>query len=141
MLRRQEYLAMEDSSNDIIPTQKINSFSNLAVGTRVIKAEMFLIDNIRFDGDFEGKIKSAAKIIIGENSTIKADIFCDEIDIYGTFEGNLCAKNEMVLHSSCKISGSVRVGTLKVEQGSSFNGSCSSISASTFDEEYKSFLQ
>ena len=71
----------------------VNSISRISAGT-IIKGEITSPYDIRIDGTFEGKIQSKVRVVIGETAFIKGDIICDNIDLWGKGEGNVCIRQQ-----------------------------------------------
>ena len=110
-----------------------NSVSRIAYGMVIIKGEIVSTHDIRFDGDFEGRISSKGRIIIGESATLKADLICENLDVWGRFEGTATVHDTLSLKTGSQLSGSFRTGKLAVELGSRLDGDLKMIS----DEDYK----
>lgn len=115
-------------------TSNPNSVSRIAAGMTVIKGEIVSLHDIRFDGDFDGKITTKGRIIIGETSHIKADIVCANLDIWGTFDGNACVKDTLALKSGCTVKGDMQMNKLSIELGSRFDGTSRTITEEEFDK-------
>ncbi len=111
-----------------------NSVSRIAAGMAVMKGEIVSLHDIRFDGDFEGKISSKGRIIIGETAHIKADIVCNNLDIWGHYEGTSYAKDTLALKSGCTVTGNIHMNKIVVELGANFNGQSKMITDAEFDK-------
>ncbi len=121
------------SSNETVSSNP-NSVSRIAAGMTVIKGEIVSLHDIRFDGDFDGKISSKGRIIIGETSHIKAEIICSNLDIWGSFEGTACVKDTLALKSSCKVKGDMMMSKFVADLGAVFNGVSKMITEEEFDK-------
>lgn len=115
------------------PTVNVNTISRISAGT-VIKGEITSPNDIRIDGVFEGKIVSKGRVVIGEGASIKGDIVCENVDLWGFVEGNIYVKDTLALKEGCKVNGNLNVRRLSVELGSTFNGNCHMISEAEFDK-------
>ena len=115
------------------PTVNVNTISRISAGT-VIKGEITSPNDIRIDGVFEGKIVSKGRVVIGEGASIKGDIVCENVDLWGFVEGNIYVKDTLALKEGCKVNGNLNVRRLSVELGSTFNGTCHMISEAEFDK-------
>jgi len=116
-------------------TSDVNAITRISAGT-VFKGEINSPNDIRIDGQFEGKIISSGRVVIGENAMVKGDIISADIDVWGTVEGNISAKDMLSFKSGCSIKGNIQVHRLSVELDSEFNGSSKMIS----EEEYESLV-
>ena len=115
------------------PTVNVNSISRISAGT-VIKGEIQSPYDIRIDGTFEGKVQTKGRVVVGENASVKGDVICENIDLWGKMEGNVFVKNTLALKDGCVVDGSLNVRKLSVELGSSFNGTCRMITEAEFDK-------
>ena len=115
------------------PTVNVNSISRISAGT-VIKGEIMSPYDIRIDGTFEGKVQTKGRVVVGENASVKGDVICENIDLWGKMEGNVFVKNTLALKEGCVVDGSLNVRKLSVELGSSFNGTCRMITEAEFDK-------
>ena len=111
----------------------VNSISRISAGT-VIKGEILSPNDIRIDGTFEGRIQSKGRVVVGETAVIKADIVCENVDLWGKVEGNLFVKNTLSLKEGCTVTGNLHIRRLSVELGATFNGNCKTITEAEFDK-------
>ena len=114
-------------------TVNVNDVSRIAAGT-VFKGELTSPGDIRIDGEFEGKIFSKGRVVIGEKASFKGDIFCANLDFYGTNVGNFFVKETLTLKSNCKVDGDIHTKRIQVELEAQFNGSCHMIGDEEFDK-------
>ena len=117
----------------IEPAVNVNSISRISAGT-VIKGEILSPNDIRIDGTFEGRIQSKGRVVVGESATIKGDIVCENVDLWGKVEGNLFVKDTLSLKEGCVVSGNLHIRRLSVELGSTFNGNCKTITEAEFNK-------
>ena len=80
--------------------------------------------DFRIDGTLEGTIKTNGRVIIGESGFIKGKVECENADVEGKFSGELIVSNTLTVKTSANINGDVIIGKLSVEQGASFNATC-----------------
>ena len=111
----------------------VNSISRISAGT-VIKGEILSPTDIRIDGTFEGRIQSKGRVVVGETAVIKADIVCENVDLWGKVEGNLFVMNTLSLKEGCTVTGNLHIRRLSVELGATFNGNCKTITEAEFDK-------
>lgn len=111
----------------------VNSISRISSGT-IIKGEIVSPGDIRIDGTFDGKIQCKGRVVVGETASIKGDIVCDNIDLWGKVEGNIYVKDTLSLKEGCVVNGNLHIKKLAVELGAIFNGNCKMISESEFDK-------
>ena len=111
----------------------VNSISRISSGT-IIKGEIVSPGDIRIDGTFDGKIQCKGRVVIGETASIKGDIVCDNVDLWGKVDGNIYVKDTLSLKEGCVVNGNLHVRKLAVELGSTFNGNCKMITEAEFDK-------
>lgn len=111
----------------------VNSVSRISAGT-VIKGEITSPSDIRVDGTFEGRIISKGRVVVGESATIKGDVICENIDLWGNLDGNVFVKDTLSLKEGCEINGNLHIKRLSVELGATFNGNCHMITEAEFDK-------
>lgn len=78
----------------------------------------------RIDGTINGNVNTPSKVVIGKTGIIVGTLTCQNADIEGTFEGTLDVAETLTLRSTAQINGEVSTGKLAVEQGATFNASC-----------------
>ena len=59
-----------------------------------------------------------------KGSTVKGDIIGQEAHICGLVEGNLMIDGKIILGSDSQLTGNLKSGTLVIEEGAKFAGSC-----------------
>ena len=89
------------------------------------KGELSFEDTLRIDGKFEGTIRSANQLIIGETAEVDADIQVGSISVDGTVRGIITAKSKIEIHPHGKVFAQLTAPNLRIEEGALFQGSCS----------------
>ena len=88
------------------------------------KGELSFEDTLRIDGKFEGTIRSANQLIIGETAEVDADIQVGSVSIDGTVRGTVVAKSKIEIHPHGKVFAQLKAPVLKIEEGALFQGAC-----------------
>jgi cytoskeletal protein CcmA (bactofilin family) len=88
------------------------------------KGELSFEDTLRIDGKFEGTIRSANQLIIGETADVNADIQVGSVSIDGTVRGTVVAKSKIEIHPHGKVFAQLNSPILKIEEGALFQGAC-----------------
>ena len=101
----------------------ISTINSICEGTS-IEGKVNSKRDIRIDGIIKGTLTTESKVVIGETGRVEGDIFCQNIDVSGTIEGNVTATELVSLKSSSKITGNIKTSKIAVETGSVFTGSC-----------------
>ena len=124
--------------NANFPKQNENSVVNVAgesskisAGT-TIRGEIQSPNDIIVDGNFEGKIISQSRVLVGPKANIKGDVICNNCDFSGRIEGNFFVKDTLSLSGSCIVNGDLHIKRLQVELDAKFNGNCHMISEEEF---------
>lgn len=114
----------EDKGKKTLP-QIVSSASvnTLVQGTRVV-GDVVADSDIRIDGQLEGNLKCAAKLIIGSTGTVKGDVQCANAIIEGSFEGKLRVAEVLNIKETAKVIGDVKTDKLIVHSGAVFNVTC-----------------
>ena len=119
--------------NKMDNTVNVNEVSRISAGT-VFKGELTSPGDIRIDGEFEGRIFSKGRVVVGEKAKVKGDIVCVNVDFCGTMTGNFFVKETLTLKAGCQVDGDLNVKRLQVELDAKFNGSCRMIDDAQFDK-------
>lgn len=105
---------------DIRPTG-----SETLIGSDVsIKGEMSFEGSMRIEGKIEGKIATRGKLALGKGALITADVTVGQVQIEGTFKGNVVATERIELSSTAHVLGDVRGPKLVIAEGATFVGNC-----------------
>ena len=113
--------------------QDLNSVSRISEGTAV-KGEINSRNDLRIDGEVDGKLFSEGRVVVGEKALIKGSILCNNLDLWGTVEGEIYVKELLSVKSTASIKGDIHVRKLLVEMGAAINGTCRMITESDFAE-------
>lgn len=98
--------------------------NRLVEGAKII-GELITDSSIRIDGEVQGNIACAGKVLIGENAVIKGNLTCKEADVEGRITGNLNVEALLTLREKSKIEGDISTVKIEIHQGAIFMGNCS----------------
>ena len=106
-----------------------SSVSEQVVGARLIVgpdvklkgAEILDCDTLVVEGRVEATMDSRV-IRIAEKGSFSGKVSIDVAEIYGTFEGELTARSQLIIHATGRVSGSIRFGKLVVDEGGELCG-------------------
>jgi len=76
----------------------------------------------RIDGAFDGEIESSDTLVIGQTANVKATIKVGKLILEGIVEGDIFAKEEILIHPSGKLYGNIESPALIIEKGAVFEG-------------------
>ena len=85
-------------------------------------------DTLVVEGRVEASMDSRV-IQIAENGVFSGTVSIDVAEIRGRFEGELTARKQLVIHSTGKVSGRLRYGTIRIEEGGEVSGEISTLAA------------
>jgi cytoskeletal protein CcmA (bactofilin family) len=78
---------------------------------------------LRIDGDFEGSIESAGKVLVGRHgSAIVPSINARVVIVGGKVIGNICAQEMVTILSTGTVEGDIETPRLLAEEGVTING-------------------
>ncbi|MBN1115607.1 MAG: polymer-forming cytoskeletal protein [Bacteroidales bacterium] len=100
-----------------------NSVNMIVAGT-VIKGNIESSNDIRFDGNLVGNLKTSGKLIIGPTGQVKGEVYCKNSDIEGKIEGRVVAQELLTLKSTSLVEGDLMAKRLAIEPGAKFTGNC-----------------
>lgn len=104
-------------------TNQVLERNTIAKNTSII-GDISSEGDFRVDGIVEGTIKTAGRVVIGSQGTVKGTIECSNADIEGRFSGKLTVTELLSLKSTAKIEGEVFINKLSVEPNATFNATC-----------------
>ncbi len=98
--------------------------NRLVEGAKLI-GELITDSSIRIDGEVEGNITCAGKVLLGENALIKGNLICNEADVEGRITGDLKVEALLTLREKSKVEGNINTNKIEIHQGAIFLGNCS----------------
>jgi cytoskeletal protein CcmA (bactofilin family) len=106
--------------------------SKLTVGPNIkLKGvEITDCDTLVVEGSVEATMDSRV-IQISERGAFKGSAEIDVAEIRGLFEGNLTARQKLVIYSTGKVTGKVRYGKVVIEEGGQLSGEVESSATTT----------
>lgn len=102
--------------------------SRLIVGpdVKLKGAEILDCDTLVVEGRVEATMDSRV-IRIAENGSYQGTVGIDVAEIHGRFEGELTARQQLVIHATGRVSGKIRYGTILIEEGGEISGDVQSL--------------
>ena len=88
----------------------------------VLNGKINACDRLVVEGQVEAKMKDCREIEIAETGTFKGQVEFDRADISGVFEGELTAREHLVVRATGRVTGKVRFGELEIERGGQIIG-------------------
>ena len=112
-------------------TVSVNEVSRISAGTEV-QGNLVSKSDIRIDGIFEGDMVTSGKLVLGDSAIIRGNIICSSADIWGSVEGELCAKESITFKSTASFTGNLKTNKICIEMGAAFSGNCRIITEEEF---------
>jgi cytoskeletal protein CcmA (bactofilin family) len=83
-------------------------------------------DTLVVEGRVEASMDSRV-IQIAENGVFSGTVSIDVAEIRGTFEGALTARKQLVIYATGRVSGEIRYGKIRIEEGGEISGEISTL--------------
>lgn len=80
--------------------------------------------SVKVEGRIEGDIKAAGDVAILVNAVVKGNIWCENMLLAGTVNGNVYARNNLHLESTARLKGDIELNNLVADEGAVFEGNC-----------------
>src|SRR5262247_203738 len=98
--------------------------SFLGEGTE-ITGEIKFSEIMRVDANISGTITSdSGSLLIMERGRVKATVQAGIVEVSGSVEGTITAKNSVKIHSTGRVYGDIYTPALIIEHGAVFDGKC-----------------
>ena len=78
--------------------------------------------NLRVDGFFEGSLETNGNVVVGQSAKVVADIKANNVQVWGSVQGNIEAVGRLEILPSGRVWGDVAVKSLLIDEGGSFHG-------------------
>lgn len=128
------------AANSASPPTLIDSIEAPAISENVLEARLIVGPDVKLKGAeildcdtlvVEGRVEATmdSRVIrIAENGYFSGKVSIDIAEIRGTFEGELTARSQLIIHSTGQVSGTIRFGKLVVDEGGKLCGDVNIIS-------------
>lgn len=90
-------------------------------------AEILDCDTLVVEGRVEATMDSRV-IRIAEQGSFTGKVSIDVAEIHGTFEGELTARRQLIVHATGRVSGKIRYGKLVIDEGGELCGDINTLS-------------
>ncbi|MFZ2267966.1 MAG: polymer-forming cytoskeletal protein [Azonexus sp.] len=120
-----------------LPVDKeMSSSSENVLGARLIVgpdvklkgAEILDCDTLVVEGRVEATMDSRV-IRIADQGSFSGKVSIDIAEIHGSFDGELTARSQLIIHATGKVSGKIRYGKLVIDEGGELCGDINALSA------------
>lgn len=120
--------AANSTANAATSTTPPTTGNRLIVGpdVKLKGAEIHDCDTLVVEGRVEATMDSRI-IRIAEDGEFSGTVGIDTAEIHGKFEGELTARQHLIIHSTGKVVGKIRYGKILIEEGGQLSGDIQSI--------------
>jgi cytoskeletal protein CcmA (bactofilin family) len=84
-------------------------------------------DTLVVEGRVEASMDSRV-VQIAENGIFNGTATMDVAEIWGSFEGTLTARKQLVIYATGRVAGTIRYGKIRIEEGGELSGDVSTLS-------------
>jgi cytoskeletal protein CcmA (bactofilin family) len=95
----------------------------LAQGTQVTGTLRFE-KAVKIDGQFEGKVESSGKLILGPTAKVDAELSVGELEVEGVLRGEVKAAQRILIRDGGVVEANIVTSRLAIETGAIFRGHC-----------------
>lgn len=107
-----------------------NETKRLTVGRGIsLNGKISFCDRLVIDGKVEAELEDCHTVEVTENGTFKGAAEITGAEISGHYDGSLTVRENLLIRSTGRVSGTVRYGKLHIEDGGEINGDVKSISS------------
>ncbi|HZQ62433.1 MAG TPA: polymer-forming cytoskeletal protein [Casimicrobiaceae bacterium] len=109
--------AQPSAESGAVPGSKLH----VGVNIKLKGVEISDCDNVVIEGQVEATVHSKV-MQIEKPGTLKGTALIDIAEIHGDFTGEITARTRLVVHGTGRVSGTIRYGSLVVEDGGELSG-------------------
>ena len=112
----------------VSPASEIGNRLIVGPDVKLKGAEIVDCDTLIVEGRVEATLDSRI-IRIAEKGAFSGTVSIDTAEIHGNFEGELTARNQLLIHTTGHVSGKIRYGKILIEEGGRISGDVQAIAA------------
>ena len=100
--------------------------SSVTLGPRDrLVGQLYIEGDLHVSGTVEGEVEATGNVEVAEGATVKATLSGRDVGISGQVNGTVTASKKLVVSRSGSLNGDVRVSSLAIQDGATFNGNVS----------------
>lgn len=88
----------------------------------VVEGDIRSAENLTIYGTVKGKLHVDGNVLIGESGVVEADIEAKSVVVKGRVTGDVTAQNELEVHPSGELIGTIRARLIHIKEGAVFEG-------------------
>lgn len=117
------------TGQSVLASENGASEARLIVGpdVKLKGAEILDCDTLVVEGRVEATMDSRV-IRISEHGAFTGKVSIDIAEIHGSFEGELTARHQLIVHATGRVSGKIRYGKLVIDEGGELCGDINTLS-------------
>jgi cytoskeletal protein CcmA (bactofilin family) len=97
--------------------------SSVTLGPRDrLVGQLYIEGDLHVSGTVEGEVEATGNVDVAEGATVKASLSGRDVGISGQVNGAVTASKKLVVSRSGSLTGDVRVSSLVIQDGATFNG-------------------
>jgi cytoskeletal protein CcmA (bactofilin family) len=108
------------------PEEKVGSKLIVGPDIKLKGVEITDCDTLVVEGRVEASMDSRV-VQIAQNGVFTGKATMDVAEIWGTFEGQLTVRKQLVIYGTGRVSGQIRYGTIRIEEGGELSGDISTL--------------
>ena len=128
-----------------VPTQAMTETDSHIAEARLIVgpdvklkgAEILDCDTLVVEGRVEATMDSRV-IRIAERGSFTGKVSIDIAEIHGSFEGDLTARQQLIVHATGRVSGKIRYGKLVIDEGGELCGDINTLNEKPMPQKVRS---
>ena len=95
----------------------------LTVGYGItLKGQIANCDKLIIYGTVDADLDDVKTLHISESGTFKGSANISQAEISGTFEGDICVEDNIIINSTGRVSGKITYGSIEIRPGGKFTG-------------------
>ena len=122
-----ERLAAAQSAPAPAPSDSPGSKLIVGPDIKLKGVEITDCDTLVVEGRVEASMDSRV-VQIAQNGVFTGNATMDVAEIWGTFEGQLTVRKQLVIYATGRVSGQIRYGQIRIEEGGELSGDVSTLS-------------
>jgi cytoskeletal protein CcmA (bactofilin family) len=97
--------------------------SSVTLGPRDrLVGQLYIEGDLHVSGTVEGEVEATGNVDVAEGATVKASLSGRDVGVSGQVNGSVTASKKLVVSRSGSLTGDVRVSSLVIQDGATFNG-------------------
>jgi cytoskeletal protein CcmA (bactofilin family) len=89
-----------------------------------IEGNLEIEGEVTLQGQISGKVVGTGLVTIGEQASVRANVYAPAVIVEGTLRGEIHARDRLELHRSSKVHGLIRAPRIRIDEGAFFEGEC-----------------